>query len=111
MSTDRSRPTWDLRVPTPDQLQAFMTPTQVAFGEPVSGPAVDDWAKLVEVDRWLGAFESPQSDVPVGAAAALSVKLTVPGGEVPAAAVTAVGVRPDHRRRGALACSHASPAR
>jgi predicted acetyltransferase len=79
-----------------------MTPTQVAFGEPVSGPAVDDWAKLVEVDRWLGAFESPQSDVPVGAAAALSVKLTVPGGEVPAAAVTAVGVRPDHRRRGAL---------
>ena len=102
MSIDRSRPTWHLRVPTPDQLQAFMTPTQVAFGEPASGPAVDDWAKLVEVDRYLGAFENSRSDVPVGAAAALSVKLTIPGGEVPAAAVTGVGVRPDHRRRGAL---------
>ena len=102
MSTEPSRPTWDLRVPTVDQLPTFLTPTHVAFGEPTSGPSVDDWAKLVEADRFLGAFESPQSETPVGAAAALSVRLTVPGGEVPAAAVTAVGVRPDHRRRGAL---------
>jgi predicted acetyltransferase len=102
MSTGSSRPTWDLRIPTVDELQTFLTPTHVAFGEPTAGPSVDDWAKLVEADRFLGAFESPQSDTPVGAAAALSVKLTVPGGEVPAAAVTAVGVRPDHRRQGAL---------
>ena len=102
MSTDRSNPDWDLRVPTSDQLQAYMVPTHIAFSESTSGPAVDDWTKLLEADRWLGAFEGPASDEPVGGAAALSLRLTVPGGEVPAAAVTAVGVRPDHRRRGVL---------
>ncbi len=102
MSDDRTRHEWDLRVPTAEQLKPWMAPTQMAFAEATSGPEVDDWAKLIEPDRWLGAFEDPESDVPVGAATALSVRLTVPGGEVPAAAITAVGVRPDHRRRGVL---------
>jgi predicted acetyltransferase len=79
-----------------------MEPTMVASAEATSGPDADDWAKLQEPDRWLSAFESPESDVAVGGAAALSVRLTVPGGEVSAAAVTAVGVRPDYRRRGVL---------
>lgn len=102
MSDERSRPRWDLRVPTAHQLKPWMKPAQIAFGAETSGPEVDDWAALLEPDRWLGAFESPQADMPVGAAAALSRRLTVPGGEIPVAAVTAVGVRPDHRRRGAL---------
>lgn len=101
-STGRTDTSWDLRVPTADQLLAFMEPTHMAFGEEATGPEVEDWMKLLEPDRWLGAFERPGSDVPLGGAAALSLRLTVPGGEVPAAAVTAVGVRPDHRRRGIL---------
>ena len=72
------------------------------MAEPTSGPEADDWARLIGHERWLGAFDGPDSDEPVGSAAALGVQLTVPGGEIPAAAVTAVGVRPDHRRRGAL---------
>jgi predicted acetyltransferase len=38
----------------------------------------------------------------VGTAAAATFELTVPGGAVPAAGVTAVGVHPTHRRRGVL---------
>ncbi|HUG30307.1 MAG TPA: GNAT family N-acetyltransferase [Candidatus Limnocylindria bacterium] len=38
----------------------------------------------------------------MGNAAALSFNLTIPGGVLPAAAVTTVGVHPTHRRRGAL---------
>mgnify|MGYP001812353782 FL=1 len=102
MSNERPRHEWDLRVPTAKQLKAWMAPTMIAFGEASSGPEVDDWAKLVEPKRWLSAFESPRSKEPVGAAAALSRRLTVPGGEIAAAAITAVGVRPDHTRRGAL---------
>jgi len=99
----RHRPTeWDLRVPTAEQLPAFMEPETLAFGEDTTGPELDDWRKLLEPDRWIGAFESPDSDLAVGGAATLSLKLTVPGGEVPAAALTAVGVRPDYRRRGIL---------
>ena len=37
-----------------------------------------------------------------GAASALTVRLTVPGGEVGAAGVTGVGTRPDYHRRGVL---------
>ena len=93
---------WDLRVPTPDQLRDFMKPTGIAFGDDLAGPEGDDWEKLLEPDRWLGVFESPQSDLPVAGAAALTRTLGVPGGSVPAGAVTAVGVRPDYRRRGIL---------
>lgn len=104
MNTDTSPidPQWDLRVPAPDQLKSFMEPVQLAFGEASTGPEVDDWLRLLEPDRWLGAFASPESELVVGGAAALSVQLTVPGGEVPAAAITGVGVRPDQRRRGIL---------
>jgi predicted acetyltransferase len=102
MSNQHARSPWDLRVPSADELKAFMVPTSIAFAEASTGPEVDDWAKLLEPERWLGAFEDPASTEPVGAATALSRRLTVPGGEVAAAAITAVGVRPDHRRRGAL---------
>lgn len=102
MTDDRARHEWDLRVPSADQLKSWMAPVRIAFAEATSGAEVDDWATLLRPERWLGVFESPQRSEPVGATAALGVRLTVPGGEVPAAAVTAVGVRPDHRRRGAL---------
>jgi predicted acetyltransferase len=102
MSVDQLPHEWDLRVPTPDQLKAFMAPTQLAFAEPSAGPEIEDWARLLEPDRWLSAFEGPDSIVPLGSTAALSLRLTVPGGEVPAAGITAVGVRPDQRRRGIL---------
>ncbi len=103
MSTENlTRTAWDLRVPSPDQLRDFMEPLSLAFAEENTGPQADDWLKLVEPDRWLGAFESPESELSAGSAGALSVQLTVPGGEVSAAAVTGIGVRPDHRRRGIL---------
>lgn len=68
-------------------------------------PLTDDkWAtvrKIYEPDRTYGAFAG---DTMVGTVASLSSGLTVPGGAaLPMAAVTAVGVRTDHRRRGALA--------
>ena len=38
----------------------------------------------------------------VGSAGAFTFELTTPGGRVPAAGVTVVGVLPTHRRRGIL---------
>jgi len=103
--SDEKRPRgteWDLRVPTAEQLRSFVEPVSLSFAEESAGPEADDWIKLLEPGRFLGAFEAPSSELVAGAAAVLSVRLTVPGGEVPAAAVTAVGVRPDYRRRGIL---------
>ena len=56
MSTERPRHAWSLRVPTAEQLPAWMAPALIAFGEARSGPEADDWAKLMEPERWLGAF-------------------------------------------------------
>lgn len=81
--TDHSAPEWDLRVPSADELRAYMEPVQLAFGEEASGPEMDDWRKVLEPERWLGAFEDTQSDQAVGGAAALSVRLTVPGRRCP----------------------------
>jgi predicted acetyltransferase len=101
--TPRTDITWDLRVPaTAEEFFAFARPASLAFGEGFSRQEIDDWLKLNERERWLGAFESPSSDLVVGTTAAITERLTVPGGEVGAGAVTAVAVRPDHRRRGAL---------
>lgn len=55
--------------------------------------------ELLEFDRTLAAFDG---DELVGSAAAFSLELTVPGGSVPAAGVTWVGVLPTYRRRGLM---------
>ncbi len=104
MSKDvvRAAPEWHIRAPGPDEMRTFMAPLREAFAEDFSDREIDDWLKMCEPDRWLGAFEDPASDVALGAASAYTVRLTVPGGEVGAAAVTGVGTRPDHHRRGIL---------
>ncbi|MCG5216279.1 GNAT family N-acetyltransferase [Streptosporangium soli] len=57
------------------------------------------YKSLIEFERSLGAFDGGQA---VGAAAALTFTMTVPGGPLPVAGVTAVAVLPSHRRRGIL---------
>jgi predicted acetyltransferase len=101
-TTDHPTSDWHIRVPARDELQAYMSPIQLAFAEDPSQAEIDDWLKVVEADRWLGAFEDEASEQVAGCASAHSVRLTVPGGQVAAAAVTGVGVRPDFRRRGIL---------
>jgi predicted acetyltransferase len=53
----------------------------------------------IEFDRTLAAFDG---DTIVGCTAVYSFRMTVPGGPIPVAGVTAVSVLPSHRRRGVL---------
>ncbi|HEX9609678.1 MAG TPA: GNAT family N-acetyltransferase [Candidatus Limnocylindria bacterium] len=62
----------------------------------------EDWAvmePLAEADRAIAAYDGHRI---VGTAGAFSFELTVPGGMLPAAGVTLVGVHATHRRRGIL---------
>ena len=62
----------------------------------------EDWdvlEPLAEPDRSIAAYDG---DRIVGTAGAFSFELTVPGGLLPAAGVTLVGVHPTHRRQGVL---------
>lgn len=68
------------------------------------GPVTDEvdqgWAELITAERSHGAF-SPGGDL-VGLARWFPTVVTVPGGEVDAAGVTAVAVLSTHRRQGHL---------
>ena len=68
------------------------------------GSLADDtnqaWAEIIDAESALGAFSS-EGEL-VGLTRGFPTELTVPGGEVPAAGVTAVAVLPNHRRQGHL---------
>ncbi len=70
-----------------------------AFGEVWSDDEFANETDIVELDRFIGAFEG---ELAVGGSGAYTFRMTVPGGEVGAAGITAVGVLPTHRRRGIL---------
>ncbi len=69
------------------------------FGPVPADDVVDRWISLVGMERMHAAFED--GDV-VGGAGVFTFDVSVPGGSVPCAGVTVVGVYPTHRRRGIL---------
>jgi predicted acetyltransferase len=69
------------------------------FNPPPTEEFFDRWVKILPHERMHAAFEDGQI---VGGAGAFPFELSVPGGSLPCAGVTAVGVHPTHRRRGVL---------
>jgi predicted acetyltransferase len=91
--------TIEIRPPAEHELRAAMEAAQAAFGEEVED---DEWNRerqLMPASRALAAYDAGR---PVGLAAAYAFDLSIPGGELPCAGVTWVGVLPSHRRRGIL---------
>jgi predicted acetyltransferase len=88
-----------LRNPAESEFPRFIAPLSIAFNQEMSEAAVENDRRTIELDRFLGALDG---DDVVGCGGAYSFRLTVPGGEVGAAGITAVGVLPSHRRRGIL---------
>ncbi len=89
----------ELRAITEQEFRAYSGVLGDAFGWDISDTDAEDWLKTFEFPRSLAAFDGPRL---VGTAGAYSYRLTVPGGEVPAAGVSGVAVLPTHRRRGVL---------
>lgn len=90
----------EIRPPADDELRAAMTAAEVAFGS--GGVEDEDWErerKALPAARALAAFDVGR---PVALAGAYAFDLTIPGGRLPCAGVTWVGVMPTHRRRGIL---------
>jgi predicted acetyltransferase len=92
--------TIEIRPPAEDELRAAMTAAEIAFG---TGAVEDeDWErerKALPASRALAAFDGAK---PVALAGAYKFDLTIPGGQLPCAGVTWIGVVPTHRRRGIL---------
>jgi predicted acetyltransferase len=93
-------PAYPIRPVSEAEFTAFYAVLGHAFNatDPIEEEMRHD-LPLVEFDRTLAAFDGAD---PVGTAAAVTFRMSVPGGCAPVAGVTAVGVLPSHRRRGIL---------
>jgi predicted acetyltransferase len=91
--------TIEIRPPAGDELRAAMEAAESAFGSELEDHDWEREQKILPPARALAAFDG---DKPVGLAAAYAFDLSIPGGELPCAGVTWVGVLPTHRRRGVL---------
>jgi predicted acetyltransferase len=85
--------------PFEGDLRSWTAAVWTAFGGHFDEADLPVFEATHEPDRSLGAYDG---DRPIGTAGIFSFSLTVPGGELPAAGVTTVGVHPTHRRRGIL---------
>jgi predicted acetyltransferase len=89
----------DVRVAAEDERHRWYEVCNIAFSGELREEEVEKDMKLLPFDRMLGAYSDGSL---VGTAADFPLALTIPGGELPAAGVTGVGVLPSHRRRGVL---------
>jgi predicted acetyltransferase len=69
------------------------------FGAPPTEEQIGRFKQVLPIERMHAAFEDGTI---VGGAGAFPFELSVPGGVLPCAGVTVVGVYPTHRRRGVL---------
>lgn len=67
-----------------------------AFGDELKDEDYERYSKTLPLDRFYTAYDNGR---PVGTTASFPFELTIPGGVLPAAGVTWVGVQPSHRRR------------
>jgi predicted acetyltransferase len=84
---------------TPDEVPAFVEGVYSSFHNDVPPHHEERWKRVLEPERVLVLRDRGRI---VAGTGIFSRRLTVPGGEVPVAGVTLVGVRPTHRRRGLL---------
>jgi predicted acetyltransferase len=87
----------DIRTIEPDEFDAYAKMLSSAFSGEFRPDELEMERKVAEFDRMLAAYDGPEI---VGGASAASFQMTAPGSVLPTAGVTAVGVRPTHRRRG-----------
>jgi predicted acetyltransferase len=82
-----------------DEIREYVQAAYSAFHHDPAEHLHERWQRVLEPERTLVLRDRGRI---VAGTGIFSRRLTVPGGEVPAAGVTLVGVRPTHRRRGML---------
>jgi predicted acetyltransferase len=89
----------EIRPTSAEEYPVFARAVERAFSGHPTQEELDVWRMVHEPARSLAAFDGTEI---VGTAGAFTLPLTVPGGELAMAGVTAVGVAATHRRRGIL---------
>jgi predicted acetyltransferase len=87
----------DIRPIGPDRFDELVAVLVASFGEQLDRDHIEVDRPIFDASRSVAAFDG---DRIIGGASIYPFELTVPGGVLPAAGVTSVGVLPTHRRRG-----------
>jgi len=82
-----------------DRLADLLRPISTTLGFELTADSLDAHARLPEQDFRVAAFEDEEI---VAAALSYRFELSIPGGALPVAGLTGVGVLPTHTRRGLL---------
>jgi predicted acetyltransferase len=89
----------EIRTPGADEIRRFLEVGAKTFSGELRHEDAERDERVLDPERLHAAYDG---DEIVGTAADFELTLTIPGGELPAAGVTLVGVLPTHRRRGIL---------
>lgn len=86
-----------IRTISEDEFADYVRAVESAFGEIPTDEDIRRERDLAPLDRCFAAFDGAEI---VGTTALLPIPMALPGNEIEVGYVTAVGVRPTHRRRG-----------
>ena len=89
----------EIQVCPPDRFRELLRLSGVAFSEDVPEDLMDRVERVAEKERFFTALDG---DRMVATSGVFTLRLRVPGGELPAGGVTWVSVLPSHRRRGLM---------
>lgn len=94
-------PSLTMRSPRDDEFLAYGHAMEKVFLEAPSEEQIERWRSVCPLDRFLAVTDP--AGAYVGTAGSFPMSISMPDADpVPCAGVTAVTVRPDHRRRGIL---------
>lgn len=82
-----------------EEVKKLCAVCELTFGVEASDEDLESLAGLMDPNRMFGAYDGDQI---VGSAGNWTLEMTIPGGTLPAAGVTLIGVLPSHRRQGIL---------
>ena len=89
----------ETRVCPPERFVELLKLAEIAFGDDTTDDLIGRLERLADKERWFAPFDGDQM---VGTSGVFSMRLKVPGGELPTGGISWVSVLPSHRRRGLM---------
>ena len=89
----------EVRPCPPDRFVELLKTSEIGFSEDLSDDFIGRVERVADKDRWFAPFDDGRI---VGSSGVFSLRLSVPGGEVPTGGITFVTVLPSHRRQGLM---------
>lgn len=89
----------EIRVCPPDRFVELLKTSEIGFSEDLPDDMIGRVECVADKERWWAPFDG---DRMVGSGGIFTMRLKVPGGELPAGGITFVTVLPSHRRRGLM---------